>query len=537
MKLSTILVLLLFILHCTVISQSFNIEWQSCFGGTDTEYPNDIIAVPGGYLVIGETKSNNGDISFNHGLTDGWVFKINNLGEIIWEKSYGGSGGEGCRRIIPDSFGNYYLVGASKSDDGDISYDPYPNSWDCWIVKIDIDGNIIWEKILGGTGDEVLWTGTATNDGGVVALAWTTSNDGDVTSYYGLYDVWMVKLNSDGEKEWDFTIGTEGFDVGQAIIQTSDGGFLVGCASIIGEGGNLTCEPFNSFSEAVLVKLDSNLNIEWQQCYGGSNHDGVTALAEVSDGYIFGGYASSNDGDISGWHGEGDIWVVKVDFFGIIIWQKCLGGSNSEFLYKILITDDEDIIIPGTTRSTDGDVTGNHTISEYEHDIWVVKLSSEGELLWEQCFGGIWDDQVNFGFIKKGDNNFVIAGQTDYGPSFDVACTPYGGNYDRDFWVFEIKDTTTNVIVDELNNFAIKVYPNPARNFVVFEADIQDFEFSIYREEGRIQVANVIGEKIIELQVNTNKTVWDTRNVQDGIYFYNMEIGNWLVCGKVVIQK
>ena len=512
------------------ISQSFNIEWQGCFGGSNTEYPKDIVSVLNGYLVTGSTKSNNGDISFNHGLTDAWVFKIDNDGLLIWEKTYGGSNGDNSKRILSDGQGNYYIVGATNSGDGDVSYDPYPNSWDFWIIKIDSIGNIIWEKVLGGTGDEVMWTSTLTDDGGVVAFGWTGSDDGDISIAYGGYDMWMVKLNSEGEKEWDFSIGTDNLDFGQVIIQTSDGGFLIGGSSSIGEGGNLICTPHSWAAEAILVKLDANLNIEWQQCYGGSDHDGATALAEVSDGYVFGGGAGSNDGDISGWHGEVDIWIVKVDFNGNIIWQRCLGGSRLEGSSKLIITVNEDIIISGSTQSIDGDVTGNHTISEHEHDIWIVKLSGDGDLIWEQCFGGIWDEQVNFGFLKKSENNFVIAGQTDFGPSFDVACLPHGGEYDKDFWVFEVKDTTTNIST-YMNENEIKVYPNPAREYVVFEIQ------GLRTKNEEILIRNTYGQRIASLQIKDEKTVWDTRAINNGIYFYSLESDNRIYNGKIIVQK
>ncbi len=532
------ILLTVFLLLAPVIfsfAQSFNIEWQGCYGGNDTEYPKDIIAVWDGYLVTGTTKSVNGDISFNHGGTDAWIFKINNNGGLIWEKTYGGSVGDNADRIIPDGQGNFYIIGATNSDDGDISFDPYPDSWDFWIIKIDTTGNIIWEKVYGGSSGDVLWTATLTSDGGVIACGWTASDDGDVSTYYGLYDGWLIKVNSQGEKEWDFTIGTDGYDVCQAIIQTNDGGYLVGCASAIWDVGNITCDPFNEYAEAVLVKLDSNLNIEWNQCYGGSDNDGVTALIEVSDGYVFGGYAGSNDGDISGWHGEGDIWIVKVDYNGDIVWQKCLGGSDSEFISTLALTDEGDILIPGYTRSVDGDVTGNHTISEYEHDIWLVKISSEGDLLWEHCFGGIWDEQVNFGFIKKTDSNFVIAGQTDYGPSFDVACTPHGGNYDKDFWVFEVKDTLVGMQDERVVEKKFKVYPNPAKDYIVFEFDVRSLEFEV-GANNLLRITNTFGQQIALLQVNSEKTVWDTRNIQNGIYFYSVENDKNVYSGKLVIQ-
>ena len=519
-------------------AQSFNIEWQGCFGGSDWESSYDILLVDDGYLITGSTRSDDGDVSYFNGMSDIWLVKISNTGDLLWEKTYGGSKGEGSTRIFEAGEGNFYIIGASNSSDGDVSNDPYPNTWDLWVLKIDSTGNIIWEEIYGGNGDETVWTGTTTDDGGLVALVWTGSSDGDVSNHYGLYDAWMIKVNSEGEKQWDFTLGSPGQDVGQAIIQTSDGGFLVGISTLLFEGGNITCTPHNSdYSEAVLVKLDADLNIEWDRCYGGSENDGATALAEVSDGYIMGGYAGSNDGDISGWHGESDIWIVKVDFDGGILWQKCLGGYNFDDLRNLHLLDNEEIVIASASASNSGDVTGNHSTSEYDHDIWIVNLDNDGEILWQHCFGGIANEELMFGFHYKSENNFVIAGQTDWGPSYDVTCTthPNPGSPRADFWVFEIKDTTVNVNVNEVNDSGIKVYPNPAKDYVVFELPIL-----IPTNGGKlppVKIKNIFGQEVAQIAVKSKMTVWDTRKIKPGIYFYSFQVTGISKSGKIIISK
>jgi hypothetical protein len=511
------------------------IEWQSCFGGTRQDEASDIISVSGGYFIAGYTASNDGDISFTHGSSEYWIIKTDGTGNMIWEKTYGGSLGDGCARILPDNLGNYYLLGGSNSTDGDITEDPYPDSWDFWIVKIDSSGNKIWDKMAGGNGDELLWTGTPTSDGGVVALGWSGSDDGDVSIHYGSYDAWMVKLSSEGEVEWDFTLGTDYQDYGQAIIQTVDGGYLVGCSSEIYGGGNLSCET-NGNADGVLVKLDSSRNIEWQQCYGGSDYDGIVGLLEIEDGYIFLAYASMNDGDLagSGWH-EGynhlgdpttDIWVVKVDFTGNIIWTKCYGGSKYEAAENILQQSDGSFTIFGVAASHDGDVTGNHTLSEYDYDIWVVKIGSEGELLSQQCFGGLGDDRLDFGAIKKGDNDFVIAGQTDY-QSYDVTCGPTAMNY-PDYWVFEIKDTTV-AVPENRQIMQLKVFPNPADTYVIFEHPGMP--------KGSLRIYNPYGQMVAELPVKDEKTVWDTRDIRAGVYFYTFVANGQSQSGKLIISK
>jgi len=513
-----------------IFPQTFQLEWQGCYGGSEPDNAYDIIAIENNYYIVGSTSSDDGDISFSHGLGDGWLIKTDSIGNILWEKTYGGSGGEHFKRIIKTDDNSIYLLGQSNSSDGDISYDPYPGSSDFWIVKIDTSGSIIWDKIVGGNNDDVLFTCTLTDDGGILAIGWTASNDGDVSTYYGGFDSWIVKLSSEGEFEWDFTIGTDWFEYGQAVIQTSDGGYLIGSSCALGDGGNITCEPHsNGYADGVLFKLDADRNIEWQQCYGGSEHDGIIGLLEIEDGYIFSAYAGSNDGDISGWHGESDFWIVKISFSGDIIWQNPLGGSRSEAGIKITQTTGGSFIVIGNTQSNDGDVSGNHSLSDVDHDIWIVKLSNDGELLSQQCIGGAGNETLDFGAVKKSDNNFVIAGRTDWGPSHDVQCTPHGGIQDKDFWVFEIKDTTIGIFDTPAIKDNIKVYPNPARDYVVFEI--------AKPAQGKIIIMDILGQVISTFPLGKDKEVWDTRNIQHGVYFYNYTVNGISKSGKIVITS
>jgi Secretion system C-terminal sorting domain len=514
-----------------LLSQNMQIKWQQCFGGSDTDESYDIIQTNNGYLIAGSTESNDGDISFNHGTTDGWLIKTDLLGNLEWEKTYGGSKGDGIFRIIPSQDNNFFLLCSANSSDGNISNDPYPNSMDYWIVKIDSLGNIIWDKIYGGTGLDQMWTGIGDSDGGVIAIGWTGSDDGDISTYYGYYDIWMVKLDNEGNLEWDFTIGTNYFDYPDAIIQTSDGGFLIGGSSIVKEGGNFTCDTHGN-SDGVLIKLDSLRNIEWEQCYGGSEYEGIPGLLEVVDGYVLSAYTTSNDGDVSGWHGEHDIWVVKIDFNGNIIWQKCLGGSRNENVKNIYQTNDNNLMIIGETQSHDGDVTGNHTQSEHDHDIWMVKLSENGELIGQQCIGGLGNEGLQFGVVQKSNYNYVIAGNTDYGPSYDVQCTPHDDMY-GDWWLFEVTDTTTGIQDTKVNGHKITVYPNPAKDFVVFE--MEEGYFFLEKDKAEIRLTNVLGKEIARITLKDRKTELDVRNIEPGIYFYQIDSPQIRKSGKLII--
>jgi hypothetical protein len=139
-----------------------------------------------------------------------------------------------------------------------------------------------------------------------------------------------------------------------------------------------------------LVKLDKDRNIEWQQCYGGSGSDAISGMMQVDDGYLLVANGSSADGDLtnSGWHGGHDIWIIKTDLRGNIIWQKCYGGYHDEYAFEIFQLSDGGFVVSGYTFSQDGDVVGNHSIGTYFSDIWIFKINSTGTLEWQQCIGG-----------------------------------------------------------------------------------------------------------------------------------------------------
>jgi hypothetical protein len=290
--------------------------------------------------------------------------------------------------------------------------------------------------------------------------------------------------------------------------------------------------PHSINAEAILVKLDSIGNIEWQNCYGGSEHDGVFGLLEISDGYMISAYADSNDGDVTGHHGESDVWIIKIDFWGNIIWEHCFGGYRGEISYNIFEETNGDFIVIGATRSDDGDVSGNHSISEYDEDVWVFRINNTGELLWQKCYGGASKEgNIRFNALRKTTNNYIIATITDYGPSYDVACTPHGGLLDEDWWVFEIGiDDTTDITDTSVKQDNIKVYPNPATAYVVFEQKGNNIN-------SKIQIVDIFGEEVETLCVKGKKTVWDTRETQSGIYFYRVEVEGKSLTGKIVVQN
>jgi len=207
------------------------IQWQKTLGGTDSDGANSIQqTTDGGYIVAGTTNSNDGDVSGNHGAyptSDFWVVKLDSLGTIQWQKTLGGTGGETAYSIQQTADGGYIVAGNTKgSNDGDVSGNN--GDLDAWVVKLTSTGNIQWQKALGGTGIDGATSIQQTMDGGYIVAAGTASNDGDVFGYHGgSGDSWVVKLDSLGTIIWQKTLGGTRGEIVYSIQQTMDGGYVM----------------------------------------------------------------------------------------------------------------------------------------------------------------------------------------------------------------------------------------------------------------------------------------------------------------------
>ena len=333
------------------------IQWQKSLGGTDNDYGGPVQQTnDGGFIVAGRPKSNDGDVSVNYGLEDYWIVKLNDIGTIEWQKSLGGTASEIPQSILQTTDGGYIVAGFSRSNDGDVSGNH--GSADCWVVKLTSIGTIEWQKSLGGSGYESAISIQQTNDGGYILAGYSNSNDGDVSGNHGNDDFWVAKLSVMGTLEWQKSLGGSSYDYGYFIEQTNDGGYILSGTSLSNDGdvsGN------HNSQDCWVVKLSSIGAIEWQKSLGGSSADSGGPIQQTNDGgYILAGMSSSNDGDVSGNHGGLDYWIVKLTSIGAIEWQKSLGGSFPEYANSIIQTNDGGFIVSGTSGSNDGDVSGNH---------------------------------------------------------------------------------------------------------------------------------------------------------------------------------
>ncbi len=379
------------LLFTSVFAQAPSIAWQKSLGGTNQEYGYCIKQTnDGGYIVVGESVSPVGGMITNHyGSYDFWVVKLNNSGVIEWQKSLGGSDYDKAYSVQQTTDGGYVVVGTTSSNNFDVT--GHYGSDDVWVVKLSSLGAIEWQKALGGSSLEGGFSIQQTTDGGYILCGYTFSTNGAVTSGTG---GWIVKINSTGTIQWQKSIG----NYMNCIRQTTDGGYIAAGYSN-GPLGN---------TDYHIVKLNNLGTTEWQKYLGGTSSDAAYYIQQTSDGgYIVAGESNSSNTDVTLNNGSYDYWVAKLDSAGTLQWQKALGGSSFDYGKSVQQTTDGGFIVCGNINSNNGLVTGNHGDADY----WVVKLDSSGSLLWQKTLGGSgtdWGQSIQ----QTSDGGYIVAGTT-----------------------------------------------------------------------------------------------------------------------------
>jgi uncharacterized protein YegL len=424
------------------------IDWQKTYGGSNSDFAYHIIQTnDGGYIIAGSTDSEDFGIPFNRGRSDLIVIKIDKNGETQWLRIFGGNHNDGVTKIIQTSDLGYILTGYTFSNNGDIIN--HLGNMDIWILKLNAVGNIDWSRTYGGSGSEIANSILETSDFGYIVSGNTGSDNGDITNNNGKNDAWVFKLDPIGNIEWQRTFGGSLNDNFSSLIETSDGAYIV-----VGntESNDFDVSANKGMNDIWVVKLDTSGFILWEKTYGGSKNDFGKSIIETRDGmYYIAGTVESDDGDVSENKGRQDIWLLKIDPTGnIVFWEKNYGGSQNDLVAQMILTEDDYLVVAGSTGSNDGDITENKGIIQGVLDFWLIKVDLDGELIWQKTFGGHFEDKAE-SIQQTNDKGFIVAGMTQSNNG-DVS----GHRGEEDIWV-------------------IKLYPDE----LIFQQDTSDAVFSI----------------------------------------------------------
>jgi len=356
------------------LDQSGNVQWQKAYGGPDWDRAFSIQQTSdGGYIVAGETWS------FGAGDSDFWVLKLDRNGDVQWQKAYGGPSEEHVSSIQQTADGGYIVAGTTKSFFFSGT----------WVLKLDRNGNVQWQKTYGGLSK------------GPVSIQQTADGEYIVAGKSEGYDIWVLRLDRNGNPQWGKTYGGLGLGEALSIQQTSDGGYIVAGETWSFGAGD---------SDFWVLKLDRNGDVQWQKAYGGPSEEHVSSIQQTADGgYIVAGTTYSFAA------GYTDIWVLKLDQSGNVQWQKTYGGPSWDKASSIQQTADGGYIVAGSTYS-------------FGWDIWVLKLDANGDIGGCSLIGTsnatVSDTTLNKFAFSVGPGNTSASGQNSSAVITETNVTP-----------------------------------------------------------------------------------------------------------------
>ncbi len=450
--------LLLLLMELPLIAQAPLIkQWDRRYGG----FGLDNFAMveqtkDGGYILGGSSASGNtGDKSQpSWGSRDYWVVKLDSLGYKEWDKRFGGNSIDDFSALAQTHDGGFLVCGTSYSPVSGNKSQPAYGVRDFWVVKIDVDGNKLWDKKYGGDKRDYLNCLTKTTDNGFI-LGGTSFSDisNEVTSpnwdtTFQSGDYWIVKIDSAGNKLWDKKYGGLKQDDLASIQQTTDGGFILGGKSISGMGGDKTQENRGSY-DYWIVKIDSVGNKQWDKRYGTITSEEFAKIIQTKDkGYILLGGTpagiSYDKSDTS--RGVYDNWIVKLDSIGDKEWDKTYGSSARDEIVNIIETKEDGYLISSDSYSPRG---GEKTENNLGFQcVWLIKIDLQGNVLWDKTVQTYGENDVGY-VIQTNDGSIVVADGNNSGIGGEKtqdcwdSLTPYPMmSYDTDYWIIKYSDTT-----------------------------------------------------------------------------------------------
>jgi hypothetical protein len=416
---------LLFFLFCHC-SKSYETNWQSAFsgngewksvkiyGGSNEDVAHSIIKTnDGGFAVIGNTKSNNGDLKFKTTEDSDILFiKFNSDEKIEFIETYGGSDDDRGYDLVQLEDQGYVLLGYSESSDGDASINK--GQHDNWVIRIDSLGKIIWEKSFGFRGHDHAYNIISTSDGGFffngfldITASSGSGSDGkrfQISQKHGVGEFWCHKIDENGILEWRRYYGGSNNDRSYDAIETSDGNFLLVGTS---ESNDFQISNPKGGYDMWIIKIDPKGNLLWERSFGGKNYDGAYSVIENSYGnYLVLGQSFSQDGDITNPLGSSDFLLINLNSEGIILNVENLGTSYFDSGRSISEVIDGTIFLLGHTNKQN-----KEDISKF-NDVLLIQTLPNGSFYKRHTLGGSGTD-IGYDFIQLDNGAIIIVGSSD----------------------------------------------------------------------------------------------------------------------------
>ena len=534
------LYLLLFVFPLFTYSQE--ILWEKSYGGTHADYLFDAQPTADyGFVLAGSSLSNKtgNKTDDNQGDLDYWVWKMNEKGDLDWQKSFGGSGFDLLQSIKNTRDGGFILAGTSSSSTGFQKKEDCKGITDFWIVKLDASGGEQWQRTIGGSGQDELLCAFQTKDGGYILGGSSSSNppviaikpDAKLISTTkadlfskseksrGNMDYWIVKLDKQGDIEWQKTYGGQYADVLRSMEQTTDNGYILAGYSNSPISGDKTVNN-KGIGDFWIIKINDTGEIQWQNTYGAEGDDQPYVIHQTIDGgYIVGGNSNSKNAltTMGGIVSNGtDYWVLKLDPDGEVLWSKTYDFGKVDIMTSLVENKDQTYLIGGYAQSEnkrprEGIVGKAMNMVNKEkdgiNDYIALKIDEKGEELWNRTVGSAGEDILRK-LVETRDGGYLMAGTSNSSASKDKNGS-IGGN---DFWVVKLKDKEK---IEKVKS-SIEAIPNPATTFTNV---IIGYDF----KEGTATLVDMTGRILQEFAITSRTVPVNLSRYSEGIYIIKIQ--------------
>jgi hypothetical protein len=344
------------------------LAWDRTFGGPASDWAYAMTGTrDGGLATAGRTESKGA------GQEDLWVVRVDGSGERRWDQTFGGAATDRGRAIVELRDGGFAVAGATESKGA--------GEFDAWVLRLDADGGLLWERHFGGPGTDWASGLAETADGGLAVAAYTQPS-AEVP-----FTAWIIRLDAEGNTRWERRFGGEQTDWATAIAALDDGSLAVsGYTESTGAGG----------ADMWVLLLDAEGGLLWERTFGGAERDYASTVRPTADGGILLGGMTESAGA-----GGVDIRLVHLDREGHVSWDRSYGGARDDWVRGLVQTRGGGYAAAGYTSSRGAGL----------YDMWLLRLDANGELLWESTFGGRRNEWAR-AVVELPDGDLAMAGDT-----------------------------------------------------------------------------------------------------------------------------
>ena len=500
----------------TVLGFAQEVVWQKDIKSSTQDFLSQVTTtIDGQYLITGssiQSKKLSTENKQNNGY-DYHLIKLNQNGEEVWEKYFSGQNHDFLSATVATQEGGNLLAGTSNSGKGLDKKDDSKGGSDIWLIRINEFGDEMWQKTLGSSSDEEARSVIQTTDLGF----FVAGNVQNSAKGYGSKDVLIIKLDKDGKELSQIILGSKGLDEIEKMIPTRDGGALLGIYSRGNIGGTKKTANFGE-GDFWIVKIDKSGKVEWEKNFGGKDDDHLRTLALTSNGFITGGESRSKiSGNKTVGIEEGtDLWLIALDEKGNEQWQKSYNFKNRDVLMGMSVLHSSD------DKTSAGILLGGYTQAEgrIENDdekFWMLYLGENGNEQWRKYVKGESSKkEERLSDIKLNrDGSIILAGTS-------------GEELGKENWkIVKLGDKQIDQLIERQD---IKIYPNPVSDYAYVEIgfDFKDAEIILY---------DIGGRRLQSLKTKNKVTKINTQPLIQGAYLVTIKTDTGKSANAKIIKK